>query len=486
MSSQTDSERYLARLCRESFLSLWSFPSPYRDQAPAKEICDVLVVFPPHVIVFSDKDCQFRFGPPADVAWQRWFRAAVADSARQLMGAERWLKTHPNRIFVDRNCEQRLPVALPPANEMILHSVVVAHGAAEACKTFFRGTGSGSLMLHAEPESGEEDGLPVSGSRPFVVRHLTGSPRFVHVFDDTTTDLLIQNLDTVDDFVKYLARKERAFRSQNIQAAGEEELLAIYKTKMDAHGAHDFGFPEEMTSVSIAEGFWRSFQRDPQRVAQLEADKVSYLWDGLIEHFAQHESAGTLVYVTPKWKPDDTEKALRLLAREPRVRRRMLAKSVLEIAGKATPETVAARVLAPSNPGDPHYVFLIADSGSGDREKLREQRRLRLWGYCIVTRLVVPSATDVVGIAMDPPGSKPSSEDLIYFDARQWDDELEAEARRIQADFKIMTAPKFVFRGSESEYLSNRSTTTSRVGRNDPCPCGSGTKFKKCCGKRSN
>ena len=23
-----------------------------------------------------------------------------------------------------------------------------------------------------------------------------------------------------------------------------------------------------------------------------------------------------------------------------------------------------------------------------------------------------------------------------------------------------------------------------RIGRNDPCPCGSGVKFKKCCGKR--
>lgn len=23
-----------------------------------------------------------------------------------------------------------------------------------------------------------------------------------------------------------------------------------------------------------------------------------------------------------------------------------------------------------------------------------------------------------------------------------------------------------------------------RIGRNDPCPCGSGVKFKKCCGSR--
>jgi preprotein translocase subunit SecA len=25
--------------------------------------------------------------------------------------------------------------------------------------------------------------------------------------------------------------------------------------------------------------------------------------------------------------------------------------------------------------------------------------------------------------------------------------------------------------------------TTIKVGRNDPCPCGSGKKYKQCCGK---
>ena len=25
-----------------------------------------------------------------------------------------------------------------------------------------------------------------------------------------------------------------------------------------------------------------------------------------------------------------------------------------------------------------------------------------------------------------------------------------------------------------------------KVGRNDPCPCGSGKKFKKCCGSQAN
>jgi preprotein translocase subunit SecA len=30
-----------------------------------------------------------------------------------------------------------------------------------------------------------------------------------------------------------------------------------------------------------------------------------------------------------------------------------------------------------------------------------------------------------------------------------------------------------------------QAKSTGTVGRNDPCPCGSGKKYKKCCGKAS-
>ena len=39
---------------------------------------------------------------------------------------------------------------------------------------------------------------------------------------------------------------------------------------------------------------------------------------------------------------------------------------------------------------------------------------------------------------------------------------------------------------SDLEILLNWPTpqvTEKKVGRNDPCPCGSGKKYKKCCGK---
>ncbi|QNU68770.1 SEC-C domain-containing protein [Ruminiclostridium herbifermentans] len=33
------------------------------------------------------------------------------------------------------------------------------------------------------------------------------------------------------------------------------------------------------------------------------------------------------------------------------------------------------------------------------------------------------------------------------------------------------------------EYRVSKMAVSNRVGRNDPCPCGSGKKYKKCCGK---
>jgi uncharacterized protein YecA (UPF0149 family) len=39
---------------------------------------------------------------------------------------------------------------------------------------------------------------------------------------------------------------------------------------------------------------------------------------------------------------------------------------------------------------------------------------------------------------------------------------------------------------TEANYLAPRRTPRSvetKVGRNDPCPCGSGNKYKRCCGR---
>ncbi|MBU1213526.1 MAG: SEC-C domain-containing protein, partial [Alphaproteobacteria bacterium] len=34
----------------------------------------------------------------------------------------------------------------------------------------------------------------------------------------------------------------------------------------------------------------------------------------------------------------------------------------------------------------------------------------------------------------------------------------------------------------QSRPLTSPLAQSTKVGRNDPCPCGSGKKYKKCCG----
>jgi hypothetical protein len=62
----TASERYLAKLCKSTFLSLWSYPNLYshegrkNEKGVGKELCDLLVVFDNDIIIFSDKLIEFK------------------------------------------------------------------------------------------------------------------------------------------------------------------------------------------------------------------------------------------------------------------------------------------------------------------------------------------------------------------------------------------------------------------------------------------
>jgi hypothetical protein len=42
---------------------------------------------------------------------------------------------------------------------------------------------------------------------------------------------------------------------------------------------------------------------------------------------------------------------------------------------------------------------------------------------------------------------------------------------------------KMVFKEDLPKQVKTTKISTEKVGRNDPCPCGSGKKYKKCCGK---
>lgn len=485
----TDAERYLKRLCDSSFLSLWSYSGVCRDQTFAKnapegrEVCDLLVVFENHILIFSDKDCVYPIEGNQEVNWRRWFKRAIQKSADQIWGAERWIKEFPHRLFLDLACTQPFPIDLPDPATATFHRILVAHGISEACMKAVGGSGSLMIAPHIIGTKHTE-----SGCHPFTIGQVSPQKGYVHVFDDTSLAIVMETLDTITDFVMYLTKKENLIQhEQLVWAASEEDLLAHYLSDINSDGEHDFIMPDNSTSLVIQEGLWFSFLQNPRRQAQQEANEVSYLWDFLIERFNKHILAGTQ-YFTTSSAVRQSEQGMRWLAREPRTRRRMVASALLNMLETRPFSMRRTRIILPSQPGDPYYVFLLLPwfDHRPDSEN-REVRYKMLEACCRVTKLVYPEAQDIVGLATEAGSvlNESRSEDTLYFNAHSWTEDDQTDAKQLQQDLGLLTKTTS-FQSVEQEYphvpVQPIPPMKGRE-RNTPCPCGSGKKYKKCCGR---
>ncbi|MEX2376077.1 MAG: SEC-C domain-containing protein [Dehalococcoidia bacterium] len=458
-----------------------------------KELCDLLVVFDDHVIIFSDKEIKYPSDVPIEVAWARWFRSAIERSAKQVYGAERWIKLFPDRLYLDRACTQSFPVNLPGENSIKVHRIVVARGINGAARSHFGG-GSGSLMLDSTlvgrvAHAGE-------GSTPFSIGQINPQRGFIHVLDDATLGVVLKTLDTTRDLTEYLTRKEKFLSSKRVWAAGEEELLAFYLRDVGEDGWNDFVVPDGVDTVMIEEGHWEAFTMLPQRRRQLLADRPSYAWDDLVERFAQNVLGDTQYNSTSPSQPFESEVVIRFLAREPRTRRRLLSSLFLDLLQNVGDEPWKVRMVEETFLGDPLYVFMAWNRPQGlSYEAYRQVRHQTLLDYMHCAKVVRSQATDVVGVAVGLPGQDDNSEDLAYLDTRGWSQANQAEAELLQEQSgylkelnRSVTQVKSYPDQNETDFqepsIPRIALNVKGRDRNQPCRCGSGRKFKKCCGRR--
>jgi hypothetical protein len=403
-------------------LDLWSYPNTFIDKRSApgaggKELADLLVVCGDDVIIFSDKSIAW---PPSDdvhLGWSRWYRRAVKKSVDQIRGAEQWLRDHPDRIFLDPACTKKLPIELPPTERRRVHGIAVALGAQEACSVYFSDQ-DGSLMIFSHLKGSAHVDSNAQGYMPFAFGDVDPEGPFVHVFDETALSLVMREMDTVSDFVRYLSQRELAIRRGHIlHAPGEAELLAVYLDTLNDTGAHVFPTPEDFGEGSDAQivlpaGQYDALVRGPDYLAKKRADKPSYVWDKLIRVFTEHIIAGTSVAVAGELPSASmAEPALRMMARENRVVRRALGSAFIGALEEADLQGKIrfARVVTPNELfADPYcgYVFLVLAYPTAIEleEGYAQYRRTRvamLRAYCAVTLYDHRELKRMVGIAVD-------------------------------------------------------------------------------------
>ena len=451
----TPTEQHLAHLCERAFLRLWSYPNLYRDHGGGKELCDVLIVFDRDIVVFSDKSCAYPDTGDDVKDWARWFRRSIRDSARQVYGAERWIRSHPDRVFLDAGCKHPLPIDLPRSEEMRVHRVVVARGAGARCSAFFGGD-TGSLMVrsdllgdaHVNPQAGQY-GI-------FRVGQVDPGKGYVHVLDDENLDILLSELDTVADFVAYLTRREDLVCSDKVvSATGEEDLLAYYLTHTNTDGEHDFVLPPTVDVVEF-DHLYQGMREDDQYVAKKSADKMSYVVDQMIEHVSQGAAERTLIRGN-ELPIRDVEKALRVLAAENRLSRRHLARALVDLLSSASAQgRPKSRCVIRSEASGTGYCLLIYPCPTGsDYDKHRQSRAALLVAYCKVMKFRFPNLHHIVGYATEPLDGERRSEDLMCLDATNWTDDDAQQACKIQREGGILASPTTTH-VHESEYPTSR------------------------------
>ena len=79
------------------------------------------------------------------------------------------------------------------------------------------------------------------------------------------------------------------------------------------------------------------------------------------------------------------------------------------------------------------------------------------------------------------------AEDFILMPCETWTDEMKIHYEELNKEWNLFGTPKMrKFNDRVTQFVPPQRTgtqaTSGKVGRNDPCPCGSGKKYKKCHG----
>lgn len=379
-NSVNETEQFVLDLCRRSVLTPWCYNNPRGKHGD--ELCDVLIVCDPHVIVVSVKTVEKKDREPTLVDFERWQRKAIDGSIRQIYGAQKWLASATRVVRSDGS-----PGLLLPAKERRkIHRIAVAFGCPEGCLVSSGQFGKG----------------------------------YVHVLTETGVHEILGELDTITDLVDYLAAEEAlAERGCAVfQTGTQADLLAWY-----LHNGRTF--PGDANLLYVDDTVWDALRNSPEFRRRKEADTESYVWDQIIEYLS-----GQDLQPSAEAGPELTniEIALRVMARETRLSRRILGRGLGNFHSQKRGRPLRSRIMVATS----GVLYTLVRFFP---EESPEQRRAALGNRCFNARHEIGCGTIALGIGlMEHEPNLWSVTDVIYFDLGDWSAGDDEKAAALKAE----------------------------------------------------
>ncbi len=378
------SEEFVYQMVKSTFLSLWSYLNPIRNHNK-KELCDVLVICDPYILIISVKHVTVTDAAEDPIKWKRWQRRAIDASIKQIYGAERSI----NQSVKVASKNGKKEIQVPSLSDRKIYRIAIALG------------GNNEIPYHIEKND----------------------KGFVHVFDETSMEIIITELDTITDFIKYLEDKEQLFLNNNVKIifeGGEEDLLGIY---ID----NNRSFPNGANMMIIQDGIWEEVKSKPEYIRKRKEDNDSKkIWDTIIEDISDYVLMDILEYEFPKGdSPQNSELALRQMAKESRFERRLLAHAFMD----AFSSTVNSQITTRITVSDSGIVYLFQFY---PLDVNRDHRTKELTIRCFLARGIYRDSPIIIGIATEVRNNQGYSFDLCYLEKELWDDKDQKDFDKIQ------------------------------------------------------
>ena len=375
----TPSEAFIYDLSQKSFLPFWSYLSPIGRND--KELCDVLVVCHEIIIVISVKDIKVSNSLDMDVKYNRWYKQAIQKSVKQIYGAERYIEKATSLLSKDGN-----QIELPKKEDRKIYRLAIAFGANKEFPFYSMDFGKG----------------------------------FVHVLDEQSSEILLTELDTIQDFVDYLNAKENLLTSANIVIPTESDLLALY---IDM----SLKFDRPLNYLALDEGMWDAYKQSQEYKNWSARIEKSYMWDEFVEILYNRVKDKEI----PKEQWNELENSLRFINLENRLDRVDLSSILLDTIHQKS----SARFMQDIAGKDHTYVFMPLTEKNWDSKTSELQMR------CLVARTLV-KATKIIGIAI---GKQPEEDmifDLVFLDIPVLDEPILKTVKKIQEELGYFTRSK--------------------------------------------
>ena len=353
----SSAESVLNELASITFLTDWCYLKP--ELPDGKELCDLLIVFDDIAIIWQLKDVKLKNGQIKESDFKK--------NINQISGAYRQLfelKTEIELLNPRRGKEK-----FDPSKIKSIYLI----------SAFF-------------------------GDSPFHLRSMNVKEKFVHTFTRKFTQIILNELDTISDFTKYLKDVEDFHKKSKsiIVRGGEEELLGYYIK-------HNRNFDEVLkhpvNGLYIDKGNWEDLIGRKEYKAKQRENRISYCWDYLID-------------ICHTGDNPEYELIAREMARHNRLERRILAYAFMEAYEKSDSVKEEGSWRRATTSNGITYCFLF--HGYSGNENQREFRKKILEVFCSIARGQYIKNTKVIGIATDRKIRPDIAFDYCYIDKPEW------------------------------------------------------------------